>query len=70
MANKRDDFGWLLELMRGASRAPPGREHGGEGYETPEQIYERRSRRQKRYRTIIVYLLQIALLVILAMLFI
>lgn len=69
MATKRDDFAWLLELVRGAPRAPQGRDQHAEGYETPEQIYERRTRRQKRYRTLIAYLLQIALMVILAMLF-
>ena len=59
--DKRDDFAWMLELMRRGSLGPAKGRAGGQGYETAEQIYERRMKRRNRLKTIIALLLQLAI---------
>lgn len=61
MAGKRDDFAWILGMLHEARRGSPKRVRGVEGYETPEQIYERRVTKRRKWRNIIALILQIAL---------
>lgn len=61
MGAKRDDFAWILDVLHEARRDSPGRAPRGAGYETPEQIYERRVTKRKKWRNILVLLLQIAI---------
>lgn len=61
MAGKRDDFAWILELLHETRRGSPRRSQRGAGYETVEELFERRTNRRKKWKSIIVLLLQIAL---------
>lgn len=61
MAGKRDDFAWILELVHAARRGSPRGPQRGASYETVEQLYERRVNRRRKWRSIIILILQIAL---------
>jgi hypothetical protein len=58
---KRDDFAWMLEFRRRYRDASRRQRPGGQGYESAEQIYERRVRRRSKLKMIIALILQIAI---------
>jgi hypothetical protein len=59
--DKRDDFAWMLEFSRRYREGPRRQRQGGQGYESAEQIYDRRVRRRSRLKMIIALILQIAI---------
>ena len=59
--DKRDDFAWMLELLRRNRLGQTRGRAGGQSYETAEQIYERMMKRRNRLKTIIALILQLAI---------
>lgn len=65
MGQRRDDFAWILELVRAKTRPPTRRRPGWEGYGSVDQILERRAQRNRMRRAVIQILMQVVILVVL-----
>lgn len=59
MTEKRDDFAWLLEVLRGRRENPHRQRGGRQEYETVDQIFERRTARKRTWKTILLFLIEI-----------
>ncbi|MDG6964898.1 MAG: hypothetical protein JRN27_06795 [Nitrososphaerota archaeon] len=66
MAEKRDDFAWIFDLLgKREGRAAP---RSGEGYETVDQIFERRTRQKRTWKAVARLIIQLLPLIIMVVL--
>lgn len=59
MAKRRDDFAWIVELMKGTRRPQVRIDAVRQGYESVDQIFERRTRKKKSLGRFIILLIEL-----------
>lgn len=71
MAESRDDFEWIVRALKGMGEGPRRGSGGRSGYETVDQIFERRQRKRARGAVILrlaIEIIPIVLMIIFLML--